>query len=413
MDEFWKIQLEGSNQFHPAVAAADRLAHCDDDAAYGGSNIDDEDRDSRANHEWVTDNAVERDQKPKIYSFPYLQDNVCGRERQQQQDGKNGNNNNNNKYETTVTLELCTLPRPTGAFGPLGGEPWYGSALLASMLLLLPPPPSPTTNDTSGTDDNRGDGGGPLQRIHGHLQDVSNHGGMRVLELGSGAVAIPAFAAVLAILRQRRCQRRQEVDPNGSHHETGTNEDSKRRNIVAMDHDDVDEVILTDHDPQVLRQLRRNVESASLKLAEVARQESLSAAPRMVIHHLDWAEKTHCFDLWNIDLVIGSELVYTPETATSCFVIVRELLRCNNRDVLIVLVQIADRSGWHDTFLPFLLESGGFDIECSNVPVEIHQHAAAYRHVERGGTLNVLQDYEVCLISNNNNNEGSAARRRS
>lgn len=351
----------------------------------------------------------QRDQNSKIYVFPYLQDNVCCIERQQQ-DGENGNNNDN--YGNTVTLELCTLPRHAGTLGPLGGEPWYGSALLASML-LLPPPPPPTTDDTSKNDNRGGGGGGPLQRIHGHLQDVSNQkgcGGMRVLELGSGAVAIPAFAAVLAIVRQRRCQRRPDEDQNGRHHETGTRDDSNRRNVVA-DHDGVDEVVLTDHDPQVLRQLRRNVQTASLKLAEVARQESLSAAPRMVIHHLDWTETTLCFDLCNIDLVIGSELVYTPETATSCFAIARELLRCN-RDILIVLVEIADRPGWHDTFVPLLVESGGFDVECANVPVEIHQHAAAYRHVERGGTLNDLQDYEVCLISNKNNDGSTAHRQR-
>jgi hypothetical protein len=169
--------------------------------------------------------------------------------------------------------------RSPEAFGSTRGDPWYGSALLASVFL----------HHTKS---------GSLSRIHRRFQDVSSSScntNLRVLELVSGAVAIPGLAVVLALLRHRFL-----TIPTTT-------------TIIATFL--LTRFVLTDNDPEALNQLRRNARTASRRFAELAQQES-KLAPRIVVHHLDWAADTHCFDLCCIDLAIGSELVYTPDTAS-------------------------------------------------------------------------------------------------
>jgi hypothetical protein len=113
------------------------------------------------------------------------------------------------------------------------------------------------------------------------------------------------------------------------------------------------------------------------------------------------------FDLRCLDLAIGSELVYTilliRQRAAS-----KLLLRCNP-NILIVIVQIADRGGCHDTFRPLVESINNADMECTDLPTEIHQHAALYQYVEQSGTMNAaVQDFEARLTSNKNE-EGSLA----
>jgi predicted nicotinamide N-methyase len=75
------------------------------------------------------------------------------------------------------------------------------------------------------------------------------------------------------------------------------------------------------------------------------------------VQPLDWGDyinATSVPSLPQLDLVIGSELIYTEETARSCAAVVTHLLQKNNPKLLIVILQVTDRPGFETHFLPLL-----------------------------------------------------------
>lgn len=323
MDEFWEIQLDQSG-------------------FYGSLGSGNDDSDNSCVEQTSDSREFRLATNARAYSFLWGVDSHDG------------------ASCCSVDLRLSSLPMWTGSFSPLGADPWYGSALLASLLLH------------SGR--SFGNNTVPNSRLQDHIaRGCTRQHPMRVLELGSGAVGISAFAAALSILQGRS---------SWNHSKDGI----------------IDEVVLTDNNLEVLQQLKYNTDVAARAFDEMACSSSLSAhVPNMRVQKLDWSDDFHEIDLAPFQLAIGAELVYTPSTARACFKVVQKLLRCNS-DILIVVVQVSDREGWRDTFLS-RLESIGALVVTEQLPVEIHDHAAKF--VEQGGTLNALRDFEVCYISPN------------
>lgn len=328
VDEFWEIQLD-NNRFHTCSLSS--ASDCDDRV--------DSDSFNEVSGSADIDGGIEGKTAPTsssklVYSLPW-------------EAGGNAN-------AGCVTLKLHSLPTWADSFSPLGADPWYGSALLASLFLC----------------DCRTDIGS-INSVQQHIRSFTRKVPLRVIELGSGAVGLSAFAAALFILRHRAdCE-------------------SLLEGII-------DEVVLSDNDPEVLEQLKNNTKVASAAFDERATVESLkNRVPNMRVHTLDWGDDSHEIDLAPFHLAIGAELVYTLSTAVACVKVVEKLLFCN-RDILIVIVQVGNREGWRDTFLPKLEAIGAF-VVTEELPIEIHQQATKY--VEQGGTLNALKDFEVCFIS--------------
>ena len=256
----------------------------------------------------------------------------------------------------TVQWHLTPLPESEGAaegsVRPLGAQAWYGSALLSALLLDLP---SPHDN--------------PIQR---HIRAIRARASstFHLLELGSGAVGLAGLVAGFSTL--------------GYLHTIPSPMEEKELTSCC--------VILTDHDPAVVRQLERNVRDN-----EIQWKQQFSLYPEFVMQTLDWK------DGWKgtkakespIHLVMGSELIYNTETAKACLHIVLQLLQ-DHPDVLVVLVQGTHREGWKDLFLPTLQSTPGIRIEESTPALDLHNVAA--RWVAPGGTLQPLADFTVCYI---------------
>ena len=223
---------------------------------------------------------------------------------------------------TDVTLRLQSLPSTDGVWSPLGADAWYASALLASLLLTT----------TTIEDDNK------------------DNNDCVVLELGSGAVGLSGLACAVALANQM-----------------------KKSMTKAK-------VILTDNDATVLKALQRNVETnreAILALCDTVQVE---------VQHLDWKDGFHSLGSSPLDLVIGSELVYTKDTAIALCHLLEELLMDNNHQRLkICVVQVTDRFGWLDIVLPHLESIDGVIIRSESISSDIHDLACTM--IPMGGTL--------------------------
>eukprot|EP00536_Pseudo-nitzschia_multiseries_P007169 jgi/Psemu1/239981/estExt_Genewise1.C_1650036 len=164
----------------------------------------------------------------------------------------------------------------------------------------------------------------------------------RVLELGSGAVGLSGLSFAVALSLQR------ERFPSWT-------------------------VTLTDNDASLLKQLETNVRSNQQK----HRERLLSA-----------------------DVVIGSELAYTHETATALVTVLLALLD-QNPAVQIWIVQVTDRYGWSEIVLPALearrrrSETTGvesemeseIEIEIESIPLTLDVHETASTMIPMGGAL--------------------------
>lgn len=240
------------------------------------------------------------------------------------------------KYQsTTLHLRLEFLAKGSGAWSPLGASPWYGSALLTAILL-----------DTKS----------PNNRIHQHLS--RNDYTVDALELGSGAVGLSGIALGLLLT------------VNSS-------------------------ITLSDNDSSCLKQLEVNMTRNTGKDARLEGQNP-NELPKYDVQPLDWSNEDHVVGLNSIQLIIGSELVYTQQTGEACLCIVRSFIR-RNCNILIVVVQIADRNGWDSVFLEGLRAEEAVAVEIER-PSREH-HATASSWVVPGGTLNVESDYEIAYIS--------------
>jgi hypothetical protein len=238
-----------------------------------------------------------------------------------------------------VTLKLYPLPPTDGIWGPLGAQAWFGSALLTAILLQ------------------------PESRIQQHLDEViaAQGGNINSLELGSGAVGLSGLALAL-ILAERQ----------GSRHR----------------------VYLTDNESHVLQQLEYNVKE---NVARIHKEHTAISLPVICVLSLDWND-SDIVDTGlerQLNLVVGSELVYTKETAEACATIVRSLVE-QSPNVLIVIVQVRDRDGWNNSFLPNLRRDGTLCVQ-EEALTDASLHETACNMIRHGGNLDRF-DYGVCYV---------------
>lgn len=264
-----------------------------------------------------------------------------------------------NESARHVSLKLAALPPTDGIWSPLGADAWYGSALLTALLFdsfAL----STTENSLNA-----------FRQLFDKLQSTNSQS-IRVLELGSGAVGLSGFA--MASLLQLQSEQR-VVEQDDSEHQ-------------KLKH----QVLLTDNDPDVLKQLKLNFKR------NIAHYET---SVKVTVCALDWSAHSLQNSIFQegetIDLVIGAELVYSDDTAKACSACVQTLLR-QFPDLLVFIVQIIDRPGW-ENFLNDLRHEG-FHVRERAIP--LHYHHVAMQMIQMGGTLDHF-DYGSCFISNPKN----------
>jgi hypothetical protein len=223
--------------------------------------------------------------------------------------------------------------------------------------------------------------------IHRHLKTL--HGPIFSLEIGSGAVGLSGFALALLLSKNKKQIGDREARENSS------------KNLV----------VLSDNESNILKQLNQNVQKNIHRMTE---SHSHILFPDVIVKNLDWNESLQSAHLVpasferiqginsiECQLAIGSELVYTKETALACQTIIRSLLE-SYPNILIVVVQVADRDGWESEFLPGIQKLPGTSVRYES-PIRTNAsilHEYASRLVPRGGSLNVWDDLAVCFISN-------------
>jgi len=119
------------------------------------------------------------------------------------------------------------------------------------------------------------------------------------------------------------------------------------------------------------------------------------------VQPLDWNDYTDhesAPSLPSLDLVVGSELVYTEETAIACAAVITRLLH-DNPNLTVLIIQVTDRPGFETHFLPLLQTN--FVVRVQQ-PLDAELHEAASRTVagvgeQLGGTLDRFA-YGACWI---------------
>jgi hypothetical protein len=248
----------------------------------------------------------------------------------------------------SLTLQLSPLAQTSGIWAPLGAQAWYASALLTCMI-------------------SHGDCCHRLSNCTSPAVRTS----FTAIELGSGAIGLPGIALGWLLLSQS----------------DKTLLDRKTFSIY-----------LTDNEPKVLTQLQSNV-SASLKLFD-EKFKNYNLDELFSVNLLDWKDGITSLNLTNdnsvgrIDLVMGAELVYTPATATACTNILKSILD-RHPNALIVIVQVTDRDGWNNIFLPSLRNDTSIQICQESIPYFIHTQAS--RLIQPHGSK--LDDFGAYFIS--------------
>jgi predicted nicotinamide N-methyase len=223
---------------------------------------------------------------------------------------------------TDIVLHLESLGAAVGVWSPLGADAWYASALLTGMLLTNEVNILSTRNETA------------------HLV---------VLELGSGAVGLSGLACAVALGRKKEFTSKCKV-------------------------------ILTDKDPPVLEKLRWNV----TRNKETILSSNSDIKMEISVQHLDWNDGCDETIRDSVDLVIGSELVYSQETAMACSKLLEDLLT-NKKCIHIWVVQVTDRYGWLDIVVPRLEAVKGVSVVA--LPISSDAHDLASSMLSTGGTL--------------------------
>lgn len=241
-----------------------------------------------------------------------------------------------------IILTVSSLEENEGVMSPLGSQVWHSASLLVGYLILHADSLFKSTN----TD---------------HVK--------RCLELGSGAVGLSGMtlAAVLSRMYPSRA-----------------------------------EVLLTDLESEtgVLKRLEENVQRNMRMFPNVA----------VNVQALDWNDFTSMdretlseSRLQPFDLVVGSELIYTEDTAVACASILTHLLH-NNPNLLVLIIQVTDRPGFETHFLPLLQKEFSVRVE---QPLDSELYDVASGIVVgvgdqlMGGTLDRFA-YGACWISNTN-----------
>jgi Lysine methyltransferase len=366
-----------------------------------------------------------------------------------------------------LTLHLSPLPSSEGIVSLLGAQAWYGSALLSALLLQQIPykmklPPRHPQQQDGGGDQHGKNTTGRRRRLHlncenniitgrriqKHLApfDKSSKSIITALELGSGAVGLGglSLACMLACM--------------SSSDDSSSSSSRREQQQQQQQH----RVILTDYEPCIVQQLKRNVNANVARL----QQQFDGTVPDIQVARLDWnalaakgsrhplisllenrreningytdedgdkgvhrndvavgtnnktilvdqarqqqqQQRTRPMDHSGDDhtedalqLVVGSELVYTTETAHACAQCVRFLLERYPR-LLVVIVQVIHRDGWSNVFLPTLLrddqskKNDNIVIEEECIPVDCDTIARGM--IPAGGTLDRF-DFGACYI---------------
>jgi Lysine methyltransferase len=275
------------------------------------------------------------------------------------------------KTESTsfvVPLRLSSLPQSDDLRRPLGAVPWYGSALLAS--LFLHPDTFGQIYDVERPDEPFS----AVERLRKMMKYVwgPSHSPSKkwsCLEIGSGAIGLVGLS-------------------------------------LALSPASFATIWLTDNDPDVLAQLRLNVKNntplqSSFRYLEEAAEHGCEQLTRVGVALLDWYDNAWPAPLLpensNFRLVVGSELIYSQDTAEACASITHRIFqRPESMHILMVIVQVADRDGWSNVFLPLLRSNPDLLVaEQQLVDSDIHQAAAAM--IPHGGSLDRF-DFSVCFV---------------
>mmetsp|Transcript_30524 Transcript_30524/g.65501 ORF Transcript_30524/g.65501 Transcript_30524/m.65501 type:complete len:358 (+) Transcript_30524:283-1356(+) len=282
---------------------------------------------------------------------------------------------------SSVCLELAPLVSDDGIWSPVGDHAWYSSALLTSLIVSG----GEATEDRSILGGFVADPTGRCSSNDNNNRNKNNDGSFRVLELGSGAVGLSgmAFAAALS--------QHPERFPSWT-------------------------VTLTDNDESLLKQLETNVRSNVLSKnivlsgAVVAAESESTRQPaekNMRVEYLDWdlpgdddndsdndTRTRHREHLLSADVVIGSELAYTSETATALTRVLFALLD-KNPAVQIWIVQVTDRYGWSEIVVPALESRANTIVE--GIPMSCDVHETASTMIPMGGALDRFAFGAFCI----------------
>ena len=286
----------------------------------------------------------------------------------------------------SISLELAPLASDDGIWSPVGDHAWYSSALLTCLILQGTSMMNGKEDlEDSGKEEEKGRN--DISRLSGGLglDEFGLGKDLRILELGSGAIGLPgiSFAAALS--------QRQERFPSWT-------------------------VILTDNDKSLLKRLeanvRSNVNSNKILLSNNGdRIESLENR-NINVEYLEWDLERNDSDnnedgndkiiesksthdrLLSADIVIGSELVYTRETAIALVKVLFSLLD-RNPAVKIWIVQVTDRYGWKEIVIPALESEKNISIE--NIPLTYDIHEVASTMIPMGGALDRYAFGAFCI----------------
>lgn len=242
-----------------------------------------------------------------------------------------------------LSLKLSPLPDRDGIWSPLGAQAWHASSLLVAYLLEHLVPKKNTQQQEK-----------KPSLLSRHLDawladDAAGH--FTALELGSGAVGLSGI--VMGLILARRLASSSKPKPM---------------------------MILTDNEPDVLKTLQQNV-------GRTVDSQPDATTTEFRVQHLDWNDPSSLQnkDNNNLQLVIGSELVYTHETAQACAKVVLSILQ-QHINVLVFILQVTDRDGWKNVFLPTLREHENVQVLEESVD-DFDLHQVAGQLIPAGGTL--------------------------
>jgi predicted nicotinamide N-methyase len=277
------------------------------------------------------------------------------------------------KYQlpnSSVSLELAPIATEDGIWAPVGADAWYASALLTVLVMREV---SLRKEDTDDDEDRIFN-----ERIVATSSNRKNSN-IRVLELGSGAVGLSGIAFAAALSQQE------------TRFPCWT-------------------VTLTDNDKTLLKQLEENVLSNMSNIIP-SRDKNVLGNRSIQVKHLDWDDddddddsndsysvnnddddddddddefKSNNKDMLSADIVIGSELAYTEETANALVKIILKLLE-RNPNVQIWIVQVTDRYGWSEIVIPVLESKKNNHIKIENIPLTCDIHEKASKMIQMGG----------------------------
>jgi predicted nicotinamide N-methyase len=270
------------------------------------------------------------------------------------------------KYQlpnSSVSLQLAPIATEDGIWAPVGADAWYASALLTVLVM----------REVSLRKEDADEDEGRIFNKRIVATSSNRNSNIRVLELGSGAVGLSgiAFAAALAQQETRfPCWT----------------------------------VTLTDNDKTLLKQLEENMLSNMSNIIPSS-DKNVSGNRSIQVKHLDWDDddddddsyfvnsdddddddefESNNKDILSVDVVLGSELAYTEETANALVKIILKLLE-RNPNVQIWIVQVTDRYGWSEIVIPVLESKKNNHIKIENIPLTCDVHEQASKMIQMGG----------------------------